>query len=208
MDKLDYKKEYRDLYLPKETPAFIEVPAIPFIMLDGRGDPDREEYQNAVGVLYALSFTIKMSKMGGVQPAGYFDYVVPPLEGLWDCDGPLDLKRRDLWRWTSMLRQPEFVTEEVFQWACGQATKKKLELDFSKARFAVYTEGPCVQMMHTGPYCDEPASVAQMEQYMKENHYIDDCGEKRRHHEIYLSDPRKTAPEKLKTVLRHPVRMG
>ncbi len=207
-DKLDYKKEYSDLYLPKGKPTFIEVPSIPFIMVDGQGDPNGQDYQNAVSVLYALSFTIKMSKMGSDQPEGYFEYVVPPLEGLWGSEGPFDLHRRDVWRWTSMIRQPEFVTDEVFHWARKQAAKKKPELDFSKARFAVYEEGPCVQMMHIGPFRDEPASIARMEEYIRENHLVDDITGERRHHEIYLSDPRKTAPEKMKTVLRHPVRRG
>lgn len=207
-DKLDYKKEYSDLYLPKGEPVFIQVPAISFIMVDGHGDPNGEEYQNAVGILYALSFTIKMSKMGASQPEGYFDYVVPPLEGLWGCgdDQQFDLHRRDAWVWTSMIRQPEFVTDEVFHRACEQAAKKKPELDFSKARLAVYEEGPCVQLMHVGPFSTEPASVEKIEQFIREHHFIDDCGGERRHHEIYLSDPRKAAPEKLKTVLRHPVR--
>jgi hypothetical protein len=207
MEKLDFKKEDRDLYLPKGKPAFIHVPAIPFIMADGRGDPNGQEYRDAVGLLYALSFTIKMSRMGGNQPKGYFDYVVPPLEGLWDCGTVgFDPEHRDSWRWTSMIRQPDFVTQEVFQWACEQAEKKKPELDFTKARLEIYDEGACVQMMHLGPYSTESASIEQMEQFMKENQLIDDCGEERRHHEIYCSDPRKTAPERLKTVLRHPVR--
>ncbi len=207
MEKLDYKKEYPDLYLPKNKPVFLTVPAIPFLMVDGHGDPNGEEYQNSVGVLYSLSFTIKMSKMGWNQPEGYFDYVVPPLEGLWGCnDGAFAIEKRDAWCWTSMIRQPEFVTEEVFQWALAQAAKKKPELDFSKARLATYAEGPCVQILHVGPFRDEPNSLALIEKFISENHYIDDCGE-RRHHEIYLSDPRKTAPDKMKTVLRHPVRM-
>lgn len=205
--KMDYKKEYRDLYFPKNKPAFLKVPPILFIMADGHGDPNGAEYQNAVGALYALSFTIKMSKMSGNQPKGYFEYVVPPLEGLWDCDdGPFDLNRRDAWCWTSMIRQPEFVTREVFEAALGQASKKKADLDFSEVRFGVYEEGPCVQVMHVGPYCTESNSIEKMEAFMRENDLLDDCGGERRHHEIYLSDPRKTTPEKLKTVLRHPVR--
>jgi hypothetical protein len=206
LEKLDYKKEYKDLYLPKGKPVFIHVPPINFIMVDGQGDPDGEEYHNAVGLLYALSFTIKMSKMGGNQPDGYFDYVVPPLEGLWDCgcDG-FDPERRGSWIWTSMIRQPDFVTQEVFTWACEQAVKKKPEFDFTKARLETYNEGACVQIMHNGPFSTESASIEQIDRFIKENNYIDDCGE-RRHHEIYLSDPRKCAPERLKTVLRHPVR--
>lgn len=206
-DKLDYKKEYKDLYLPKSEPVFIKVPPIPFIMVDGRGDPDGEEYHQAVELLYALTFTIKMSKMNGTQPEGYFEYVVPPLEGLWSCgDGPFQLSRREEWQWTSMIRQPEFVTKEVFHHACELAAKKKPELDFSKARFEVYSEDACVQIMHIGPYSTELDSVVKMMEFMKQNGWQDDCGGPRFHHEIYLGDPRKTAPEKLKTVLRHPVK--
>lgn len=208
MDKLDYKKEYRDLYLPKNKPAFIQVPPIRFIMVDGHGDPNHAEYQNAMSILYALTFTVKMSKMSGQQPDGYFEYVVPPLEGLWGCcDEPFDLHRRDAWCWTSMIRQPEFVTDEVFRWAQEQTAKKKPELDFSKARFETYDEGPCVQIMHTGPFSEEPKSIEKISAFIEEQHYIDDCGSERRHHEIYLGDPRKTAPERLRTVLRHPVKI-
>lgn len=206
MEKLDYKKEYQDLYLPKGKPVFIEVPAINFIMVDGCGDPNGEEYHNAVGILYALSYTIKMSKMGAHRPEGYFEYVVPPLEGLWECgcDG-FDADHRDVWSWTSMIRQPDFVTPEVFAWACAQAAKKKPELDFTKARLETYDEGACVQIMHIGPFSTESESVAQIDRFISENGYADDCGGKRRHHEIYLLDPRKCAPERMKTVLRHPV---
>jgi hypothetical protein len=205
--KLDYKKEYQELYLPKGKPAFIQVPTINFIMVDGRGDPNGEEYHNAVGLLYALSFTIKMSKMGGNQPDGYFDYVVPPLEGLWDCGCVgYDGEHRENWVWTSMIRQPDFVTKEVFAWACEQAAKKKPELDVAKARLETYDEGACVQMMHIGPFSTEPASIEQIDRFIKAHDLIDDCGAERRHHEIYLSDPRKCAPERMKTVLRHPIR--
>ncbi len=205
-EKLDYKKEYRDLYLPGGKPVSIAVPKIRFIMVDGRGDPNGEEYGSAVGLLYALSYTIKMSKMGGNTPEGYFDYVVPPLEGLWDCgcDG-FDGKHRESWSWTSMIRQLEFVTQEVFDWACAQAAKKKPEYDYKKARLVDYDEGECVQIMHTGPFSTEPESVEKLERFIRENGLIDDCGE-RRHHEIYMKDPRKCAPENMKTVLRHPVR--
>jgi len=206
-EKLDYKKEYKDLYMPKGKPVFIQVPAIQFIMVDGRGDPDDEEYQNAVGLLYALSFTIKMSKMGGNQPDGYFDYVVPPLEGLWNCEMKgFDPDHRETWSWTSMIRQPDFVTQNVFAWACEQAAKKKPELDFTKARLETYDEGACVQIMHVGPFRTEPDSVRQIDQFIKEHDYIDDCGGERWHHEIYLSDPRKCVPERMKTVLRHPIK--
>ena len=205
-EKLDYKKEYRDLYLPKEKPALVEVPLMSFLMVDGKGAPEGREYQSAVSVLYALAFTVKMSKMGGAQPPGYFEYVVPPLEGLWWCeDGPFDFEKREKWRWTAMIRQPEFVTPEVFCRAVGECRKKKPELDVSGARLGRMEEGLCAQMMHVGPYSAEPASMERLTAFIRENGCRDLLPEGRRHHEIYLSDPRKTAPEKLKTVLRHPV---
>lgn len=206
LDKLDYKKEFKDLYMPKNTPSLIEVPSMNFILINGKGDPQQEEYQNAISVLYALTFTIKMSKMSGDQPEGYFEYVVPPLEGLWWCEnGGFDFAKRDIWCWTSMIRQPEFVTKEVFEWAVGEGKRKKPELDMSQARFEQFTEGLCVQMMHIGPYSDEPESIEMMKKFVEESNLIDATGIERKHHEIYLSDPRKTAPEKLRTVLRHPV---
>lgn len=206
-DKLDYKKEYKDLYMPKSRPGIIKVPPISFIMVNGKGDPNgNKEYQDSVEILYGLSFTIKMSKMKGRQPEGYFEYVVPPLEGLWWCsDSAFDFNKRDNWLWTSMIRQPEFVTKEVFEWACGELANKKPELDISRAAFKEFEEGLCVQMMHIGPFSDEPASVEQMRRFMDENGLLDMTGMERKHHEIYLADPRKTDPAKLKTVLRHPV---
>lgn len=212
--KLDYKKEFKDLYMPKRKPTLIDVPTMNFIMVDGRGNPNDKdgEYQSAVELLYGLSYTIKMSKMGNYQPKGYFEYVVPPLEGLWwmkDCK--IDLTNKDKLYWTSMIRQPEFVTKEVFQWACSEIIKKKPHLDISKVQFKTFTEGLCVQIMHIGPYDDEPKTVAQIENYIESNNLrnaistVQSDGTIRRHHEIYLSDPRKTSPEKLKTVLRHPV---
>jgi len=207
--KFDFKKEYKDLYMPKNKPAIINVPSMNFIVIDGRGDPANEEYQSAVSALYALTFTIKMSKMSGKQPRGYFEYVVPPLEGLWWISGgAFDFEKRDNWLWTSMIRQPEFVTLEVFAWACDECCRKKPELDISKARFETFTEGLCVQMMHIGPYASEPESVALMHAFMAENGLVDETGSERKHHEIYMSDPRKTAPEKLKTVIRLPVSYG
>ena len=161
-------------------------------------------------ILYGLSYTIKMSKMKGNQPAGYFEYVVPPLEGLWSVEGAefdgLNITDKDKFCWTSMIRQPEFVTEEVFEWARGELQKKKPELDFSNTRLERYREGLCCQVMHFGPYDDEPATIAKMEEYIRDNGYITDITDLRRHHEIYLGDPRKTKPENLKTVIRHPVR--
>lgn len=204
-EKLDFKKEYRDLYLPGKKPALIDVPPMRFIMVDGVGDPDGESYKQAVQLLYALTFTIKMSKMGAMRPKGYIEYVVPPLEGLWDCGTKGFDPNRDQWSWTSMIRQPDFVTENVFDWAAGEVAKKKPELDVSKARLSIYEEKLSVQIMHHGPYSTEQESIDQIGAFIKENHLTDACGTDRRHHEIYLSDPRKSRPENLKTVLRHPV---
>lgn len=216
-DKFDYKKEYKDLYLAKQKPVLIDVPAMNFIMVDGVGDPNTsEEYQEALEILYGLSFTIKMSKMSGMQPAGYFEYVVPPLEGLWwfkdDSFDGTQLMDKSKFQWTSMIRQPEFVTKKVFNWAVSELKKKKPKIDLTKAHLESLTEGLCVQMMHNGSYDSETVTLGQMEQFLLDNGYI--CaisdtlpsGQIRRHHEIYLSDPRKTAPEKLKTVLRYPVK--
>lgn len=206
-NKFDYKKEFKDLYMPKNKPTLIEIPAMNFIFVNGKGDPNGKEYENAVSIIYALSYTIKMSKMSGNQPDGYFEYVIPPLEGLWWVDGEkFDLEIRDNWLWTSMIRQPDFVTQEVFDWAVQQCKRKKPEIRVEHAGFKGFKEGLCVQMMHTGPFSDEPASVEFMKAFMAENNLVDETGNERKHHEIYLSDPRKTTPEKLKTILRHPVK--
>ncbi len=181
------------------------MPAMRFIMLDGKGEPGGSEYQNAVGALYALSWTIKMSKMGAWKIDGYYEYTVPPLEGLWSSDGPFDFNKRDRWRWTSMIRQPDFVTDAVFAVALAQARQKKPAIDFSGARFETFTEGLCVQMMPTGPYAEEPATVEALHKFIGENGLTNMTGDARRHHEIYLSDPRKTKQENLKTVLWLPV---
>lgn len=206
-DKLDYKKAYKDLYMPKQKPMLVDVPAMNFIMVDGTGAPGGIEYQNAMQTLYALSFTIKMSKMQNQQPEGYFEYVIPPLEGLWwTTEGVFDFQvPRDKWCWTSMIRQPEFVTPEVFDWAVQACMDKKPEVDVSKARFVSFTEGLCVQMLHVGPYDQESGTLSSMEQYITENSLIKIMDNVHKHHEIYLSDPRRTAPERLKTVLRIPV---
>lgn len=213
-NKLDYKKEYKDLYMPKNKPSLIEVPEMNFIMVRGHGNPNDEngEYSRALSALYALSFTIKMSKMSGSQPEGYFEYVVPPLEGLWWQEGTagMDYSRKEDMQWYSIIRQPEFVTKEVFDWAVEECAKKKPDVDVSKAEYITYTEGRCVQMMHLGPYDDEPATLARLEEYLeaeglKADYDSVSCdGITRKHHEIYLSDPRRTKPEKLKTVLRLP----
>ena len=208
MEKLDYKKEYKDLYQPKTKPSIIDVPEMIFIAVDGEGNPNTcVEYKQAMEILYGLSFTIKMSKMNGTQPEGYFEYVVPPLEGFWwqdNTDG-IDYTRKDDFKWVSMIRQPEFVTEEVFERSKAVLKKKKPNLDLSKARLLKMTEGLCVQIMHKGSYDDEPASIEKMKQFAAENGYAEDFSEGRFHHEIYLSDPRRCAPEKLRTVIRHPI---
>ena len=208
MEKLDYKKKFKELYQPSAKPALIDVPEMIFFAVEGAGDPNKcREYKEAMEILYGLSFTVKMSKMNNTQPEGYFEYVVPPLEGLWyqESTNGIDYSRKDDFHWISMIRQPEFVTEEVFEIAKAVLSKKKPSLDISKARFMRYTEGLCVQLMHTGPYDDEPASIAKLERFAEENGYAEDFGTGRYHHEIYLSDPRKCAPERLRTVIRHPV---
>lgn len=208
MEKLDYKKNFKELYQPSAKPALIDVPEMIFFAVEGAGDPNKcREYKEAMEILYGLSFTVKMSKMNNTQPEGYFEYVVPPLEGLWyqEKTNGIDYSRKDDFHWISMIRQPEFVTEEVFETAKAALSKKKTSLDISKARLMRYTEGLCVQLMHTGPYDDEPASIAKLERFAEENGYAEDFGTGRYHHEIYLSDPRKCAPERLRTVIRHPV---
>lgn len=215
-EKLDYKKEYKDLYMPKAKPSIIDVPLMSFIMIDGTGDPNVEggEYKQAVELLYGLSYSIKMSKMGDNKIDGYFEYVVPPLEGLWwlSDNSHFNFSMKEKFCWTAMIRQPEFVTEEVFRWACSEVAKKKPELDTSKARLQVFKEGVCVQMMHIGPFDDEPQTIEKIDAFIKENNYKDAIsdiqpdGMIRRHHEIYLSDPRKIELSKMKTVIRHPVK--
>ena len=202
----DYKKEYKDLYLPNTKPVQVDVPSMNFIMVDGAGDPNSPVFRRVVEVLYGFSFTIKMSKMKGAQPPGYFEYVVPPLEGLWWVSGGgFSFERRDNWLWTAMIRQPEFVTPEVFAWAHNELRKKKPELRVDAARFETFTEGRCVQAMHIGPYATEPETMLKIEAFMAANNLKDKVGHGGKHHEIYLSDPRKANPETMKTVLRHPV---
>ena len=213
-EKLDYKKSYKELYLPKQKPDVVDVPAMKFIMVNGSGNPNDSggEYQKAVELLYGLSYTIKMSKKNGCGPEDYFEYVVPPLEGLWWIgEEKTDFTQKSKFSWTSMIRQPEFVTKEVFQWACEELKRKKPQIDTTKAYIETFNEGLCVQMMHIGSFDDEPKTIKQIETYISDNNLksaissIEPDGRIRRHHEIYLSDPRKTACEKLKTVLRHPV---
>lgn len=211
MTKLDYKKKYKDLYQPSAEPSIIEVPQMLFIAVDGEGNPNTcSKYKEAIEILYGLSFTIKMSKMSGSQPEGYFEYVVPPLEGLWYADGMdfngINVTDKDKFKWISMIRQPEFVTESVFENAKSLLSKKKPHLDLSKARLMKMTEGLCVQIMHIGSYDNEPENIEKMIKFADENGYSDDFTYNRFHHEIYLSDPRRCAPESLKTVIRHPIK--
>jgi len=209
-EKLDYKKKFKELYQPKTTPSLIDVPEMIFFAVDGKGDPNScQEYKNAIEVLYGMSFTVKMSKLNETQPEGYFEYTVPPLEGLWYQDDTvgIDYSRKNDFIWTSMIRQPEFVTEAVFEQAKEALHRKKPQLDLSKLKMIRFKEGLCVQLMHIGSYDNEPESIARLSEFVSENGLCEDFSEERFHHEIYLSDPRKCAPEKLKTVIRHPVRI-
>ena len=205
----DYKKEYKEFYMPPKKPTIVEVPAMNYIAVRGKGDPNDEngDYKKAIGLLYGIAFTIKMSKMGSHKIEGYFDYVVPPLEGFWWQDGVegIDYAHKELFNWISVIRLPDFVTKEEFNWAVAEATARKKE-DFSNVEFLTINEGICVQCMHIGPYDDEPATVEMMHRYMDQEGYQLDINEERLHHEIYLSDVRKTASDKLKTVIRHPIR--
>lgn len=205
----DYKKEYKEFYLPPKKPGIIDVPEMNYIAVRGKGDPNEPdgEYKAAIELLYAISFTIKMSHMGTHKIEGYFPYVVPPLEGLWRQKGSSDSinysRKQDLC-WISMIRLPEFVTREVFDWAVHEAAQKK-KTDFSKAEFRTFHEGLCVQCMHVGSYDDEPETIEKIDAFLKEAGYETDFSGQRMHHEIYLGDPRRTAPERLRTVIRLPV---
>ncbi|MDE7273466.1 MAG: GyrI-like domain-containing protein [Lachnospiraceae bacterium] len=205
----DYKKEYREFYMPKNKPGMIEVPAMNYIAVRGKGDPNMEggEYKESIGLLYAIAFTIKMSKKGSRQIEGYFDYVVPPLEGFWWQEGVcgIDYAHKEAFQFLSVIRLPDFVSKEDFDWAVQEAEAKKHE-DFSKVEFWTYDEGLCVQCMHIGPYDSEPETVDRMHDFMTGQGYQLDISDRRMHHEIYLSDARRTAPDRLKTVIRHPVR--
>lgn len=210
MEKFDFKKEYKDLYMPKTEPSIVTVPEMKFIAVRGKGDPNTSpEYKQAMEILYGLSFTIKMSKMNGSQPDGYFEYVVPPLEGFWSVnDGIFDglnITDKSKFHWISVIRQPDFVTESVFEQARTEAEKKK-KTDMSKAEFITVSEGLCVQSMHIGSYDSEPSTILKMREFAEKNGYSEDLSDTRLHHEIYLSDPRRCDPERLKTVIRHPIK--
>lgn len=207
----DFKKEMKILYAPKPAPEIITVPAANFIAVEGQGDPNEAggAYQQAVGILYAVAYTLKMSHKTDHGIPGFFEYVVPPLEGFWWQPGAagVDYGDKSAFRWISVLRLPDFVRPEDFAWAVEAAGKKK-KLGCSPARFLTVDEGLCVQALHVGPYDTEPETVARMDQYLEESGYYSDLSDARRHHEIYLSDPNKTPPEKRKTIIRHPVARG
>lgn len=205
----DYKKEYKEFYLPSKKPHIISIPSMNFIAVRGCGDPNEENgaYKKSIGLLYGIAYTIKMSKTGKYKMEGYFDYVVPPLEGFWWQEGiyGVDYARKEKFQWISLIRLPQFVTEENFHWAVREATEKK-QTDYSKVEFLMYEEGLCVQCMHIGPYDEEPYTVERMDQFIKEQGYTKDFESGRYHHEIYLSDVRRCKLENLKTVIRHPIR--
>ena len=205
----DYKKEYKEFYMPKNKPSIVEIPKMNYIAVRGKGNPNDEEgeYKKTIGLLYGIAFTIKMSYKGTHKIDGYFEYVVPPLEGFWWQDGRvgIDYNQKEELNFISIIRLPDFVTKKDFDWAIEEATKKKKQ-DFSKVEFLTYDEGMCVQCMHVGSYDNEPATVELMHKYMEENGYVLDITDKNFHHEIYLSDPRKCDENKLKTVIRHPIK--
>ena len=204
----DFKKEYKEFYIPPVTPTLVDVPPANYIAVSGTGNPNDEgsEYKDSIGLLYGIAFTIKMSKKGGRQIKGYFDYVVPPLEGLWWSEnGEVNNAHKEAFHFISMIRLPEFVTRADFDWAVAEATRKK-KTDFSKVEFFHYEEGRCVQCMHIGPFDSEPLTIGKMKAFAEQQGLSIAMDDVRRHHEIYLSDPRKTAADKLKTVIRYPVK--
>ena len=205
----DFKKEYKEFYMPNGKPEIVTVPKMNYIAVRGKGNPNVEdgEYKKSIELLYGIAYTIKMSKKSEHKIEGYFDYVVPPLEGFWwqeNVDG-IDYSHKENFQWISVIRLPDFVTKADFDWAIEEATRKK-KMDFSKVEFLEIEEGLCVQCMHSGSYDDEPATIAAMDKFIADNGYENDISDSRRHHEIYLSDARKVAPEKLKTVIRHPIK--
>lgn len=205
----DFKKEYKEFYMPKAKPMIVEIPRMNYIAVRGTGNPNQEDsqYKQSIELLYGVAYTLKMSHKTSHKIEGFFEYVVPPLEGLWwqeDTVG-LDYSRKDDMHFISMIRLPDFVTEDDFEWALREAANKK-KRDFSKVEFFTYHEGLCVHCMHLGSYDDEPATIEAMESYAVSSGYQVDINESRLHHEIYLSDPRKCAPDRLKTVVRHPIR--
>jgi hypothetical protein len=203
----DFKKEFAEYYLPKVEPAIVVLPSFNFISIDGQGDPNSSLFAERVQTLYSLSFTMKMSNKSGNQPHGYYDYITPPLEGLWWTeDGSFDFNKRDNWKWTLMIRQPEFFDAAFFEWACLELSKRKPKLELGKIDFKSFTEGVCVQAMHKGPYSDEPITIAGIQRFIESNGCQDMVGLGAKHHEIYSLGARKGDPASMKTVLRHPVK--
>lgn len=205
----DFKKEYKEFYMAKNKPQIVDVPRTNYIAVRGKGNPNEEngEYQKAISVLYAVAYTLKMSYKTDYRIEGFFEYVVPPLEGFWwqdNIDG-VNYSDKSSFNWISVIRLPDFVTEKDFKWAIETAEKKK-KLDCSSAEFLTVYEGLCVQIMHIGAFDDEPKTVAVMDKFLEDNGYENDMNDKRFHHEIYMSDARKVAPEKWKTIIRHPIR--
>ncbi len=205
----DFKKEYREFYMPKNKPEIVNVPAANYIAVRGQGNPNEADgaYQKAIGILYSVAYTLKMSYKTDYKIGGFYEYVVPPLEGFWwqDCVVGVDYTDKGSFNWVSVIRLPDFVTKKDFEWAVETATKKK-KIDCSAAEFLTIDEGLCVQIMHLGAFDDEPATVAIMDKFLEENGYVNDFSDTRLHHEIYMSDTRKVAQEKWKTVIRHPIR--
>jgi len=205
----DFKKEYKEFYMPKDKPQIVNVPKANYIAVRGKGNPNEEGgvYQQAISVLYAVAYTLKMSYKSDYKIEGFFEYVVPPLEGFWwqRNDDGVDYGNKDSFNWISVIRLPDFITEKDFAWAVETASQKK-KIDCSSAEFLTIDEGLCVQIMHQGPFDEEPATVAIMDAYLTANGYVNDMNDKRLHHEIYMSDARKVAPEKWKTVIRHPIK--
>ena len=206
----DYKKEYKEFYMPKNKPSIVTIPKMNYIAVRGKGNPNDEngEYKESIGLLYAIAFTLKMSYKGTYKIPGYFEYVVPPLEGFWWQEGnygTIDYNQKDKLQFISIIRLPDFITKKDFDWAIKEATEKKKQ-DFSKVEFLSYDEGNCVQCMHIGSYDNEPITIDLMHKYMLENGYELDITDDRFHHEIYLSDPRRCDVNKLKTVIRHPIK--
>ncbi|NLD20070.1 MAG: transcriptional regulator [Clostridiales bacterium] len=207
----DFKKEYKEFYMPKKKPKIVNVPVANYIAVRGTGNPNDEggQYKKAIGILYAVAYTLKMSYKGSYEIQGFYQYVVPPLEGFWWQEGVkgIDYSSKQTFNWISLIRLPEFITEKNFSWAVEEAGRKK-KLDCTAAEFLTIREGLCVQIMHIGPYDDEPESVALMNEYIEKEGYVNDISHTRLHHEIYLSDARKVSPEKWKTVIRHPIKKG
>ena len=205
----DFKKEYKEFYLPKNKPQIVNVPKANYIAIRGQGNPNEEggAYKQAIGILYAVAYTLKMSYKTDYKIDGFYEYVVPPLEGFWWQDGicGVDYSKKDEFNWISIIRLPDFITRENFDWAVKTASEKK-KIDCSKAEFLTIEEGLCVQIMHIGSFDDEPATVTLMDEYLEENGYEKDFSDTRLHHEIYLSDPRKSTPDKQKTAIRHPIK--